>query len=322
MTMPTRIAWTDEVWNPVRGCVKVSTGCKNCYAERMAARFSGPGRPYEGLVRDGRWTGHARFVREKLELPLRWRKPRRVFVASMGDVFHDDITDEQIAEIFAVMMLTPRHTYQLLTKRPGRMRAHLTAEPPNDLEEHVTYLAAQMIEHGTPPAPGWEYVSQEHHHMGTGVYLGSESWWGPNSAADVWPLPNVWLGVTAENQTTADERIPLLLETPAAVRFASVEPMLSPIDCSDMFARYREVGDQVLPCPDWVICGDESGPGRRPAQIDWVLSIRDQCVDAGVPFYFKQWHGPTWAPRPGEVFPLGKIECPELDGRQWKEYPR
>ena len=241
--MATTIEWTDTVWNPVRGCSLVSAGCANCYAMKQAHRFSGKGKPYEGLTELGpqgpRWTGKVRLVPDVLEAPLHWRQPRRVFVNSMSDLFHEDVPDEFIDRVWGIMSLAPRHTYQILTKRPERMLAV------------VSKLVAR-------------HACRD----------GSD-----------WPLPNVWLGVSVENQQTADERIPLLLQTPAAVRFVSAEPLLGAID----LCRYCAPN---FPCDwpglDWVIVGGESGPKARPCYMAWILSIKDQCQAAGVPVFIKQ----------------------------------
>ncbi len=168
------IVWTDETWNPLRGCSRVSEGCRNCYAESVARRFDGPGLPYEGLIASGgQWNGQIKLVPEKLDEPLRWQRPRRIFVNSMSDLFHPNVPNEYIDRVFAVMALASQHTFQVLTKRPERM---------------LEYLNRRTT------------------------------------------MPNVWLGVSIENQVTADERIPLLLQTPAAVRWVSAEPLLRPVD--------------------------------------------------------------------------------------------
>lgn len=239
----TKIQWTDETWNPVVGCSRVSPGCENCYAERVAHR--GLTDRHRGLTVVGkhgpRWTGEARFVPEALSKPLHWRKPRRVFVNSMSDLFHDDITFEQIAAVFGVMAATPHLTYQVLTKRPARMLEFMR-------------------------------------------------WIGRTSGcATEWPLPNVWLGVSVEDQRRADERIPLLLECPAAVRFLSGEPMLEAID----LRRWTndEHGRRHIGAPagiGWVIVGGESGPGARPCSLGWIRSVVEPCGAAGVPVFVKQ----------------------------------
>jgi len=252
------IAWTEQTWNPVRGCSKVSEGCRHCYAMHVAARFSGEGEPYQGLAtRDpARWTGKVELVEKHLTDPLRWRRPRRVFVNSMSDLFHEALPDEAIDGVFAVMALAPRHTFQVLTKRPSRMRDYMADLPARKL---AWARAAALLLHGETDlaaAPRW---------------------------ADNEPLPNVWLGTSVEDQRAADERIPLLLETPAAVRFLSVEPLLGPV-------RFP------LPCTGsvfwgglhWVIVGGESGPNARPCDVAWLRDIVRQCRDAAVPVFTKQ----------------------------------
>lgn len=304
----TKIEWATDVWNPVTGCTKVSAGCANCYAERMAPRFNGvihPA-PFSTVV----------LHPDRLEQPLHWRKPRRVFVCSMGDLFHPDIDGNFRSSVWHIMGRCPQHTFMVLTKRADRL-----------------------------------WVIRE-------PYYGT--------------LPNVWLGVSVEDQAAADERIPLLLQTPAAVRFVSVEPMLGAVNLwalrdgswydAEGATRYNALtgaawwggtGDHGLgggPKLDWIICGGESGPGARPMHPDWPRSPRDQCGAAGVPFLFKQWgefvsvggHSCTgdfgvWPDGSyhrlvgGEWPALGRAALMRrvgkksagrlLDGREWDEYP-
>ena len=276
----TKIEWTDVTWNPTRGCSRVSEGCRNCYAERIAARFSGPREAYEGFaaVREGgrhgqsgrtrtgirgHWTGKVALIPEKLEEPLHWRKPRRVFVNSMSDLFHEGLPDVAVVKIFTVMEACPQHTFQILTKRPERMQRLLS---------HPHFQA---------------YMRK----------LGYD-WLGPKSYQERGPhwRSNVWLGVSVENQATADERIPLLLQTPAAVRFVSYEPALGPVDFTkigkwrreDLSALQEQVGYVERPRLDWIIVGGESGPGARRFDVDWARSIIRQCRDAGVACFVKQ----------------------------------
>src|SRR3990167_3694397 len=245
------IEWTSATWNPIRGCSRVSEGCRNCYAERIAARFSGPGKPYEGLAKIGRvimtdgqrthttafrWTGEGRLIEEALTLPLRWKSPRRIFVNSMSDLFHERVPDEWIDRIFAVMALCPQHAFQALTKRPERMREWFD----NTGRDGVAVTAKY------PEFEAFKRVSL---------------------AETMWPLPNVWLGVSVEDQTTADERIPLLMQTPAAVRWVSYEPALGPVDFNNYlppdlnaFTDWKGL--------DWIVAGGESGPGARPTHPD------------------------------------------------------
>lgn len=304
----TSIEWTDKTWNPSRGCSRVSPGCENCYAERQAARFSSAGQPFEGLVSvrsrvsglrytepkaagdwtSPRWAGKARFVREMLELPLRWRKAQRVFVDSMSDLFHVDITNEQIAAVFGVMAACPQHTFQVLTKRPERMLEWFNWTA-NDWDNSAA----------APPIPvscGIEAAN----HCADVDYLG---------LSDEWPLPNVWIGVSVEDQQRANERIPHLLDTPAAVRFISAEPLLAPIDLrrvrqDDVYSIDALTGDvregtgangtgfrtdrNCLSKLDWVIVGGESGPGARPCEVEWIRSVVKQCADADVRCFVKQ----------------------------------
>ncbi|HVY65922.1 MAG TPA: phage Gp37/Gp68 family protein [Gammaproteobacteria bacterium] len=265
----TKIEWTDRVWNPVRGCALVSPGCTNCYAMRQAHRFSGEGAAYAGLTRltthGPVWTGRARLVPGILAEPLRWGKPARVFVNSMSDLFHDDLTNEQIAAVFGVMAATPWHTYQVLTKRPERMRSWFGWAEKLTLGQ-IGGLADKLM-----GRPALQYGAK-------------------------WPLHNVWLGVSVEDQQRAGERIPHLLATPAAVRFVSCEPLLGPVDLTHIGTFRGEplsaleecVGHVERPKLDWVIVGGESGPGARPFDLAWARSIVEQCRDVGVPVFFKQ----------------------------------
>jgi protein gp37 len=317
----TKIEWADATWNPITGCTKISPGCANCYAEKMSKRLAGRcGYPADEPFKV---TIHP----DKIDEPLKWKKPRRVFVCSMSDLFHKDVPMSIITYVLRMARSREGHTFMILTKRPARMKEAIR-----------------------------EMVS-----------------WG------MWPVPNIWLGVTAENQEQADKRIPILLDTPAAVRFVSVEPMLGPVDLRPWLKPYYhggipglKIGDTLLPpnvtgkptllkyaqeiAPDgpqrddrvylttdkesasifaycypkgdvyraiptlpleddpdclepelsyqtpkavvvqdktplldWVICGGESGPGARPMHPDWARALRDQCQGAGVPFFFKQW---------------------------------
>lgn len=287
MSDRTRIEWTDATWNPIAGCSRVSEGCRNCYAEGIAARGL-PG--FEGLAHfvdrsegacEARWTG-AVMVREHLmDQPLKWRRPRRIFVNSMSDLFHDAVPDEVIDRIFAVMALCPQHTFQILTKRPERMRRYLEG----DWSVRVYNLIAGNPRGAT--SAGWLAAGR--------------------------PLPHVWIGVSVEDQATADVRISHLLETPAAVRFVSAEPLLGPIDFRNvgfwvdkldaLTGVWEDDNDDTGSSTSWgrkpkldgIFVGGESGPRARPVHPDWVRSIRDQCAATGTPFMFKQWG--VWAPR-------------------------
>lgn len=278
-----KIEWTDASWNPVRGCSRVSAGCENCYAEKIAARFSGPGLPYEGLAvfkdknrnaraRKTAWTGEVRFVPERLVEPLCWTRPRRIFVNSMSDLFHEKLTNEQIAAVFGVMAACPQHTFQVLTKRPQRMLAWFEW-----VAKERTGLAA------FPLAP--QMICALH-----ATEMSGRSWSVPH--VERWPLPNVWLGTSTENQKAADERTGLLLRCPAALHFVSVEPLLGPIRFGLNLSGVRLAnGDRwqgALPLLRWVIVGGESGPGARPCKIDWIRGIVAECAEAEVPVFVKQ----------------------------------
>jgi len=264
----------------------------------MAARFSGPGQPYEGLAKIGvrtgwhpKWTGDVRLVPEHLADPLRWRRPRKVFVNSMSDLFHEKLTNEEIAAVFGVMAAAPRHTFQILTKRAKRMR------------DWFRWIERDGVSAREP------LLSCELHAARHGVIFPTGT-----KPALCWPLPNVWLGVSVEDQRRADERIPLLLETPAAVRFVSAEPLLGPVNLERYLPCLPPCGPPIDhgPALSWVIVGAESGPGARPMQEDWARSIRDQCAAAGVAFHFKQ----TVDPVNGK-----KTHLPVLDGVRHNAFP-
>jgi len=332
----TGIEWTHlegfkgETWNPVTGCSKVSDGCAHCYAEREFPRLVG--NPKLKAYPAGRKFTDVMCHPERLDQPLRWRKPRAVFVNSMSDLFHPDVPDEFIAQVFGEMKCARQHIFMVLTKRPDRMRDWLLRCGNGGGLGWITH-------DGTEPAKAYN---------GTGIVVGT---------SDRWPLPNVWLGVSAEDQA-ANERITLLLQTPAAVRFVSVEPLLGPVDLTRVndpkFGTCLEIDTlagrachlddnsqwtkhQKL---DWVICGGESGPRARPMHQDWARSVRDQCQAAGVPFFFKQWG--EWAPYKYEtdmkrrqplhlyhrwpdktqMLRVGKKAAGRLlDGREWNEFP-
>lgn len=229
----TKIEWCDEVYNPVTGCTPISEGCQNCYAKRMANRLKGRyGYPVDDPFR-------VTFHPERLDQPLKWKKPRRIFVGSMGDLFHQkiDVDSSIYSSIFQIIRKCPQHTFMILTKRPGKMK-----------------------------------------------------WVFKHSFTE---LPNLWLGVTAENQEQADERIPILLQIPAAVRFVSVEPLLSNIDLTKYLNRDKpqETINMEAPSLNWVICGAETGPGARVTDDFWIRLLRDQCQEAGVQFFMKKVSG-------------------------------
>ncbi|MBW3624080.1 MAG: phage Gp37/Gp68 family protein [Armatimonadetes bacterium] len=298
MAQDSKIEWTDATWNPVRGCTRVSAGCQNCYAERQAIRQAGPGKPYEGLVRSTSkgpmWTGEIRLAEDKLYDPLQEKKPTVYFVNSMSDLFHEGVPDGYIARVWDVMGKCPGHTFQILTKRPERMRdwvrrwadltgeriddVHLVRGPEATRKAHPSgrgQLFAAMLESMGDPPPGCAYPTFD--------WQEGQRWW-PRM------LPNVWLGVSAEDQETADARIPLLLETPAAVRFISAEPLLGPVDLNrkQLLCKSWRQGLTIGTYLDWVIVGGESGPGARPCDLAWIRGIVEQCQADEVPVFVKQ----------------------------------
>jgi protein gp37 len=238
MAQKSGIEWTDATWNPVTGCTKVSPGCKHCYAETFAERFRGvPGHPYEQGFDLRLWP-------DRLEIPLRWKTPRMIFVNSMSDLFHERVPSEFVEQVFRTMALARQHTFQVLTKRADRLAEWHAAHP------------------------------------------------------EFWNISNVWLGVSVEDRRYGVPRIAVLRPVRAAVRFLSIEPLL------------EDVGELDLGRIDWVIVGGESGRDARPMRREWVLSIRDQCRAARVPFFFKQWGG-VWKKRAGRLF----------EGQTWDEMP-
>ena len=258
MSDHTGIEWTDATWNPVTGCSHVSPGCEHCYAEMLSLRHGWSKKPWTAQNAAENVVLHP----DRLTQPFAWRKPRRVFVNSMSDLFHERIPDDFLDRVFGVMAGSSRHVFQVLTKRPERMR------------EYVRGLADI---HGS----GRGFARLDAAARSVGVALSFEG-----IPLVPWPIPNVWLGVSVEDQRRADERIPLLAGTPARVRFLSCEPLLGPIDLTHKL--------RVAPSPyriHWVIVGGESGSGARPMQAEWALTIRDQCSATGAAFFFKQWGG-------------------------------
>lgn len=291
----TGISWTDATANVVVGCSRISEGCQNCYAERLAATRLAHTKRYKGLAvmresGEPQWSGEVRLVPEAIEQVLRWRNPRKVFLTAMGDPFHDALNDDEIAVLFGVMAASRQHTFQVLTKRPERMRRWFES-----------YDADRI---------GDVAVDWLHEH--TSAETGCGSAFDP----DDWPLKNVWLGVSVENQATANERIPRLLATPASVRFLSCEPLLEAVNLDPPRCQYCRDGGEVVegdppwcvrcdseavfghwldacaspeqPGINWLIAGGESGPGARPFDLAWARSLRDQCASAGVAYFCKQ----------------------------------
>jgi protein gp37 len=285
----TSIEWTDTTWNPTTGCDKISAGCDNCYALTMARRLKAMGQAKYQTDGDPRTSGPGFGLAvhpDTLGEPFKWRKPRKVFVNSMSDLFHAKVPMEFVRRVFEVIEATPQHTYQVLTKRAARLP----------------------------------------------------------KVADKLPWPsNLWLGVSAEDQEQANLRIPALLATPAKVKFISAEPLLGPVVLRDDWIGLDPYSRDKASL-NWVIVGGESGPNARPMAPDWARHLRDQCVSAGVPYFFKQWG--SWAPSgwngigrplPGSVFVGDEIdvaghrvemarvakksEMRELDGRTWDQFP-
>jgi protein gp37 len=334
------IEWTDASWNPLRvrrkatckndpggevgwHCEHVSEGCRNCYAETINRRL-GTGLDYK----PGHRADIEHFLDEKMLLqPLHWKKPRKIFVGSMTDLFGDWVTDAQLDRIFAVMALCPQHTFQVLTKRPERMRAWFAERWQGTPAQRIDFGGGDIVD---MPAGGEtgrrcqieeaiDDLTDENADLKKRFFdTDNEALWTPEGSSKAtqfdWPLPNVWLGVSCEDQATADERIPLLLDTPAAVRFVSAKPMLGaimlPVPLAGGIWHLTSIkgiprGEPWLidpdgtkwsaydlgsfKCVDWVIVGGESGPNARPMHPDWARSLRDQCKAAGVAFFFKQW---------------------------------
>lgn len=283
----TKIEWTDATWNPITGCSKVSAGCAHCYAEGVDRRFAGRwGHEFQP------WTTanaehNVRLHPDRLDQPLRWKRPRKIFVNSVSDLFHEQVPFEFAEKVFTVMEEAHWHIFQILTKRPQRMV---------------------------------EFIRWYEQRSSSDETLGKR-----------WTLPNnIWIGVSCENQQAADERIPLLLQTPAAVRFISCEPLLGPIDLFD-FEQFWLGEERTINCEscsttpggspycpghdaggiDWVIVGSESGPYARPMEEAWVQSLRDQCIPAGVAFFYKQKQEDRKI-----------ISTPDLEGKTWTEFPQ
>lgn len=271
----TKIEWTDSTWNVITGCSVVSAGCRHCYAMKLAGTRLQHHPSRAGLTIDTKegpvWNGQVRFNEEWLTQPLAWKRPRKIFVCAHGDLFHENVPDAWIDSVFSVMIRSPQHIFQVLTKRPARMLEFFTARG----------------------------------------YL----------------ITNVWLGVSVEDQDAANERIPLLLAVPAAVRWISAEPLLGRVDLCETFGMWwnqttgvfeschqsgfnRNPNNQAETALDWVVVGCESGTKARPMDESWVRSLKDQCVSAGVPFFFKQ-----------AIVGGRKVVTPELDGQTWTNYP-
>ncbi|HEX5935850.1 MAG TPA: phage Gp37/Gp68 family protein [Pseudorhizobium sp.] len=358
----TKIEWSDATWNPITGCDIVSPGCTNCYAMRLAGTRLKKHPSRAGLTRNTKagpvWTGAARFNEKALLDPLRWTRPRMIFVVAHGDLFAEAVPDAWIDQVFAVMALCPQHTFQILTKRPERMRDYLTRAAGNgrqDIRNHLAWEVTGQVMNLWHPDWRSENVDGRHRRRAIAAFCS-------------WPLPNVWLGVSVEDQKRADERIPPLLDTPAALHWLSAEPMLGPLDLEPWMTwpdklvelpngdYWGCIGCENAPCDKcpnrravyhcevgpmgadgvpayvsderrtlgWIVAGGESGPSARPAHPDWFRSLRDQCAAAGTPFLFKQWgnHRPCSDASGFYMLPCSKAEAGRLlDGQLHDEFP-
>lgn len=355
MSDKSKIEWTEATWNPIRFrnhatggvghfCEKVSPGCAHCYAATMQKRFKNHIR-YNAADRD---KGELFLDERVLTQPLRWKRPRMIFPCSMTDLFGPFVEQEWIERIVAVMSACGQHTFQVLTKRPERMRAFFAETTLSECQ--ATYCARMTINEERTPVRGLDRIRDTSAINGTrGAKVGEGNYW---------PLPNAWWGVTVESQEYV-ERIEQLLATPAAVRFISAEPLLGPLDldCTPWPNGWErpidDISDGIDPLRfpraslDWVIVGGESGPGARPMHPQWVRDLRDQCTSAGVPFFFKQWgewHPAVFENGEGDIcYPdneaehqfrehafgdgthmlrFGKQAAGRLlDGREWSEFP-
>lgn len=283
------ITWTEETWNPLRGCSRVSEGCRNCYAEGVAARFSGPGQPYEGLAKfvdgDARWTGEVKLIEDKLNDPIRWQRPRRIFVNSMSDLFHEKVGNATIARIFQVMKKARHHEFQCLTKRVERM-----------VEWFKT--ASARIHY-------WEDLDENHKRL---------------------VEEHIWIGISVEDQKTADARIPLLLQVPARTRWLSIEPQIGSVNLEPWLRRAFEAQEKAI---HWVVIGGESGTGARPFDVGWASDLVDVCKRFGVAAFVKQMgHNPIFRYEERDKHPHLRFTGKGSDPAEWpknirvQEYPR
>jgi len=321
----TDISWTHRPgtvgrsWNPGQGCSRKSEGCRNCYAEKMAARFAEKGWS-QGLInlRTRRWNGTVRLAKHKLAEPLGWRKPATVFVNSMTDMFHENYSNEEIAAVFGIMAATPQHVYQMLTKRAQRMREWFEWVAAQHIGDQLMRGAAVCTEHA---ATILRDESEE-------LQVFSQASWLAHPMP--WPLSNVWIGVSVEDQAAADERIPELVRTPAAIRFLSCEPLLGHLAIAKWMRKNSQAPDVWTPPLDWVIAGCESGHGARACSIDWLRKIRDQCARADVAFFLKQAVDSSNNADDRVAISIGDgsrqkggnlIELPYLDGKSHNAFP-
>jgi protein gp37 len=330
----TTISWTQETWPVLRGCSRCSPGCENCYAEKIAMRFSGPGQAFEGYAKRGKgWTRKVSLLIDGVLDALSWRTHKLRFI-SMSDPFHENLSNQEIAALFGVMAIA-KGTFQILTKRAKRMR------------EWFKWLEGQVL-HARDVCHRHLRELLESHGHGDRI--------AETQGDGTWPLPNVWLGVSVENQEYANARIPYLLDCPAVVRFLSCEPLLGQVDLEnvrDERSHPPRYVNALMGCsstargrnkrryPDrvhWVIAGAESGPGKRPCEVEWLRSLRDQCWPGSTKFFLKQADMRTQVDAgPGatisELYPIGLgkgainhkakgvVELPYLDGEQWNQMP-
>jgi protein gp37 len=258
------IEWTDTTWDPLVGCTRKSAACRHCYAEALTAASAQDKQWGYGFAEVGptgpSWTGAIAIREDRLALPLAWDTPRRILVNALSDLFHESAPIETIDHVFAIMALAPRHIFQILTKRPKIMQTYIVDKAtPSRITHAIDEIAPDANAH----------------------------------AIAAWPLPNVWLGVTAENQKEAERRIPILLQTPAAVRWVAAEPLLEPLDLKFgtwlRDAPQREASNGIGPWLDWVVAGGEIGVDAQPCHPDWARSLRDQCAKGGTAFFWRQW---------------------------------
>jgi protein gp37 len=274
MSTEIEIPWAEANWDPLVGCTRKSAACKHCYAEELTVANGQPGGWGHGFTDDNGWSGKVDIRSDRLTLPLGWAEGRRVFVNALSDVFHEALDTAAIDKVFAVMALAPQHVFVVLTKRPKTAQPYITdpATPGRIVK------AMDEIAPGAPHEP------------------------------PAWPLPNVWLGVTAENQKEADRRIPLLLEIPAALRFIAAEPLLEKVDLKPgTWLKPAGAGPRI----DWVVAGGEVGKRGVACDLEWARALRDQCAEAQTPFFWTQW---------GKHVPEGAA-ARQLDGAAHEAYP-
>lgn len=350
MASKTSIEWTrgkdgsaGATWNPITGCSIVSPGCTHCYAMKLAGGRLKHHPSRKGLTKMTKagpvWNGTVRFNESWLTQPLEWKQPRMIFVCAHGDLFHEDVPDEWIDKVLAVMALSPQHTFQVLTKRSDRMRryfAPIGCVNCGDGQLDGRCCDEPYVLRGDAASEGFRDALIEGQAQALYAKLHPEETAESISMtlAVHAPLPNVWLGVSAERQQEADARIPDLLATPAAVRFVSLEPLLGPIDLSAVpitvapgffggalnwhhRGKYHEDEGIHYPTLDWIIVGGESGNGARPMHPDWVRSLRDQCAAAGKldRFFFKQFG--AWAPGENVERQKGTVATAHWFGNNW-----